>query len=228
MSTPVPEPAVADATRIVLRPVATPLPLGFLALAVGTTLVAGLQLDWVPATDGHAVALGLLAFVVPLQLIAALVAFIARDVGSATAMGILAGTWATIGLVRYTGLPGTTSDGLALFLLLAGLALLVPAAATATGKLVPTAVMVASSIRFALSAYAEGSADDAWAEIAGWWGVVLGALALYAALALALEDARRRTVLPVLRHDLGRASIEGPLADQVARLEGEAGVREQL
>ena len=33
-------------TRIVLRPIGNPLPLGFLALAAGTLLVSGLQLGW--------------------------------------------------------------------------------------------------------------------------------------------------------------------------------------
>jgi uncharacterized protein len=57
---------------------------------------------------------------------------------------------------------------------------------------------------------------------------VLCALALYAALAMALEDIRRETSLPVLRRGLGRTSLEGNLDDQLARIEREAGVREQL
>jgi hypothetical protein len=35
-------------TRIVLRPVASSLPLGFLAFGVGTILLTALELKWVP------------------------------------------------------------------------------------------------------------------------------------------------------------------------------------
>ena len=37
-------------TRIVLRPVASSLPLGFLAFGVGTILLTALELKWVPPT----------------------------------------------------------------------------------------------------------------------------------------------------------------------------------
>lgn len=36
-------------TRIVLRPVASSLPLGFLGFGTGTILLTALQLQWVPA-----------------------------------------------------------------------------------------------------------------------------------------------------------------------------------
>jgi hypothetical protein len=81
--------AVERATRIVLRPIANPLPLGFLALGAGTLVVAGLQLDWFAATEGRSVALILLAFVFPLQLLAAIFGFFARDVVAGTGMGVL-------------------------------------------------------------------------------------------------------------------------------------------
>jgi len=55
--------------QVVLRPLASPLPLGLLALAVGSFTVAGLQLSWVPAAGQHMVGMVLLAFVVPLQLL---------------------------------------------------------------------------------------------------------------------------------------------------------------
>lgn len=58
-------------TRVVLRPLGNPLPLGFLALAGGTFVVGGSQLGWLDAAEGADVALVLIAFVVPLQLMAA-------------------------------------------------------------------------------------------------------------------------------------------------------------
>jgi uncharacterized protein len=214
--------------RIVLRPLANPLPLGFLALAAGTLLLAGLQLGWLDAEEGQSVALALLAFVFPLQLLVCVFGYLCRDVVAGTGMGVLAGTWLTISLVMLTSPPGSTSDALGLFLLLAFVAMLIPAAAASLGKLVPAAVLGAAGLRFGVTGIYELSASPTWEDIAGVLGLALCAIALYAALAMALEDARRRTVLPLLRRGAGRALMEGDLGDQAADLEREAGVREQL
>ncbi len=40
--------------------------------------------------------------------------FLARDVVAATGMGLLAGTWASVGLMKLTGMPGAVSDPLGL------------------------------------------------------------------------------------------------------------------
>jgi hypothetical protein len=63
--------------RVMLRPIGNPLPLGFLALAAGTLLVAGLQLGWLAPSEGHDVALILIAFVAPLQLLASVFGYLA-------------------------------------------------------------------------------------------------------------------------------------------------------
>jgi hypothetical protein len=44
---------VSGSARIVLRPIASPLPLGFLALAGGTLLLSGLQLGWLAPAQGR-------------------------------------------------------------------------------------------------------------------------------------------------------------------------------
>jgi succinate-acetate transporter protein len=199
--------------RIMLRPLGNPLPLGFLALAGGTLLVAGLQLEWLQPTDGAQVGMILVAFVFPLQLVASVFGFLARDVVAGTGMGLLAGTWLSIGLITLTGQPGATSDALGLFLLLAAIAMLVPACAAATGKLVAAAVLATTALRFATTGLYQLTAADRWKTTAGIVGLALCALAVYAALAMALEDASRRTVLP-----LGRR----------ADIDAEPGVREQL
>jgi succinate-acetate transporter protein len=216
------------AARIMLRPIGNPLPLGFLALAGGTLLIAALQLEWLAPTDGGDVALILVAFVFPLQLVASVFGYLARDVVAGTGMGLLAGIWLSIALIKLTGAPGATSDALGLFLLLAGVAMLVPAAASASGKLVPAAVLTTTALRFAATGLYELTAADSWKAVAGVIGLVLCALAIYAALALALEDARRETVLPLGRRAMGRTAVGGTLEDQLARVEREAGVREQL
>lgn len=230
MSAVEPEPSdvVARSTRLVLRPIGNPLPLGFLALAVGTTVVSGLQLGWIPPPQGSDVALIVIAFVVPLQLVASVFGFLGRDVVAGTGMGLLAGTWLSIGLVQLTAAPGSTSKALGLLLLIAGTTLLVPAATAASAKVVPALVIATSAVRLALTGIQQLTASDLWEDVAGIVGLVLGGLALYAGLALAIEDATRRTVLPVGRRGFGRSSLDGNLPDQLVRLEGEAGIREQL
>jgi uncharacterized protein len=219
---------VEGAARIVLRPIGNPLPLGFLALAGATLVVSGLQLEWLKPADGKDVALILIAFVFPLQLLVAVFGYLGRDVVAGTGMGLLAGTWLSVGLVKLTSAPGSTSDALGLFLLVAAIAMLIPAAAAGSGKLIPLGVLATTALRFATTGVYELTASPTWQDIAGITGLVLCALALYAALAMALEDARRETSLPVLRRGLGRTSLEGSLDDQLARIEREAGVREQL
>jgi succinate-acetate transporter protein len=203
------------ATRVVLRPIGNPLPLGFLALAGGTLLVSGLQLGWLDPAEGQNVALILLAFVFPLQLLASVFGYLGRDVAAGTGMGILSGTWLSIGLVTLVNAPGSTSDALGLFLLLAAVAMCVPATAASTGKLVPAAVLWTTVLRFLVTGLYQLSASGTWEDIAGIVGLALCAIAVYAALALALEDARRQTVLPLGRRN---AVVE----------QGEAGVRQQL
>jgi hypothetical protein len=132
-------------TRIFLRPIGNPLPLGFLALAGGSLVVTGLQLGWLAEAEGHDVALILLAFVFPLQLLTSVFGYLARDVVAGTGMGLLAGIWLSIALVMLGAEPGATSDALGLFLLIAAVAMMVPATAAWTAKLVPAAVLTAAA-----------------------------------------------------------------------------------
>ena len=208
------DPDAPAATRVVLRPLATPLPLGFLALVLATVSISALQLGWIPPTEGRIAGLVAVFATVPLQLLAAVMGFLARDPVAATGMGVLAGTWGVVGLSTLTSPPGATSKELGVLLVTAGLCMLVPAV-SAGAKLVPAAVMGLAGVRFAVTGGYQltGSAD--WKTTAGWVGLALGLLALYAALALELEGSQRRTILP-----LGRRSAAEPA--------GEPGVRAQL
>jgi len=219
---------VERATRIVLRPLANPLPLGFLALGAGTLVLAGLQLQWIVPTETHAVAVILLAFVFPLQFLASVLGYLTRDVVAGTGMGLLAATWLSISLVTMDARPGSTSGALGLLLLFVGAALLVPASVAFAGKVVPALVLTTAAARFASAGVYQLDGSTTWKDLSAVIGLVLCALAVYTALALAWEDARRSTIFPVLRHGRGRESVEGNLADQLRLLEREAGVREQL
>ncbi len=216
-----------DSTRVLLRPLATPLPLGFLALAVATLSFAAAQLGWVPASEGRTVALGVMVLTVPLQLLAAVMGFLARDPVAATGMAILSGTWGAVCLSTLTSPPGAHSPGLGILLVASATCLLVPAAA-ATSKLVPALVIATSATRFAVTGVAHLDGGQTWMHVAGWVGVVLAALSLYAALALELEGARSRTVLPLGRRGPGREALTGDLRVQTAHVDTEPGVRQQL
>ena len=215
-----------SAARIVLRPIGNPLPLGFLALAAATTLLSGLHLGWLETSDTQDVGLILIAFVFPLQLVASIFGFLARDTIAGTAMAVLAGTWLAVGLVDVTSAPGEPSDALGLLLIVAALALLVQAAAT-LGKLVAAALLLATALYFGTSAFLELTESGTWEDISGGIGLAVALLGLYAALALELEDAGLGP-LPLGRRGPGARAMRGDLVDQAEGAESEAGVREQL
>jgi uncharacterized protein len=215
-------------TRVVLRPVATPLPLGFLALALATVVFSAVQLGWVTPDQGRVAALTAVAATLPLQLLASVVGFLARDPVAATGMGILAGTWAVVGLATLTSPPGSTSAGLGVLLVTSGLAMLVPAVAAAPAKAAAAAVMGLAALRFLVTGAYQLTGSAAWKGIAGWVGLLLGAVALYTALAMELEGTTGRTVLPLGRRGPAQAAVDGEGPLDPLDLAAEPGVRPQL
>ncbi len=214
--------------RVFLRPMGSPLPLGFAALAAGTFTVAGLQLSWIPASQWHLIGLVLLTFVVPLQALGCVYGFLARDSAAGTGVAIQGGGWFSIGLVTFVSRPGQTSPALGLILIGAASALLIPMVTSAYSKLLASAVMGATALRFYLTAAYELAGSAAWKEAAGVAGLILAVLALYAALAFELEDTRRATILPTLRRPSGRLALAGRLAEEITAIHHEAGVRRVL
>ena len=109
-------PRIEQLARVTLRPMATPLPLGFLVLGIGSCLVSALQLGWIPIASSHQVAAAVLTVVVAPELIAAIFAFLIRDVVMATSFGLLTGSWTAVGVLLRSCLhlrkrirPRTTS-----------------------------------------------------------------------------------------------------------------------
>lgn len=219
---------LAAATRIFLRPLATPLPLGFLGLFVATIVLSGLELGWVPETQGDVMAIGILVLTVPVQFIACIYGFLVRDLVAGTGMGILAGTWALTALVTLLSPPGSRSAGLALFLVMGAAALCIPAVAAGQSKILAASVNLTTAARWSVTAVYEFGAPHVWETAAAGLGIALAALSLYAALAFELEDQRRQTLLPVFRRGSGLVAITGDLYEQVNKAANEAGVRKQL
>lgn len=199
-----------------LRPLGNPLPLGFLGQAVASWAFACLQLAWLTPTESHTVALGVLVFTVPVQGIAAVLGFLARDPVAGTGPALLAGGWATVAVATLQAPPGATTAATGVLLVGVAGVLLVPAIAS-WGRLAAAAVLALAVVRFAVTGVAELLADQGWLHAAGWVGLVLSAVSVYAALAFELEAATGRSWLPV-----------GRIATRPTPLSQEAGVRDSL
>ena len=107
-------------------------------------------------------------------------------------MGVLAGTWATTGIVLLNSPPGATSGALGTQLLLTSGAMAVAAAmAFAKGAVLPGAVIAGASLRFAITGIYELTDVTAWERAAGWVGLALAVLAAAVAATLGVTAARR-------------------------------------
>lgn len=219
---------IAPFARITLRPLGSPLPLGLLALVPAGVLLALLQLGAYPQSEGRTVAMLVLAFVVPLQLITCIFAFLARDTVAATALGLFAGTWLANSVAMLSSPPGSTSVALGTFLLCIGGAFVVILTGASFGKLGPALVMFFGAGRFILAGLYELTGSAGLEHAGAIVGLVLAGTALYSALATEIEDVQGETKLPLLRRNLAAAAIDAPFETQLTRIEHEAGVRQQL
>lgn len=213
--------------RIMLRPMGSPLPMGFLGLAIATTGFSGLQLGLVPEEETRIVALAALLVTVPLMGLASIFGVLARDPVASTSMGVLGGIWALLAAVKLTTEPGTQTTALGLLLIVAGMAVLVPIAG-ALQKVMVAVVMVGSGLRFSLTGLSELTASPVAETVAGAAGLVLALLALYTALALELEDAKGYAVLPLFRRGDASLATRHDIGAQVKGLARETGVRTEL
>jgi succinate-acetate transporter protein len=214
-------------TAIVLRPVGSGLPLGFFSFGVGMLVLGCQAIGWIPVSEQHDGGMILMAFVFPLELLATVFAFLARDTLGATTLGLFTTSWLTLGWTQLASPPGKTSVtvGIYLFGFAAAVALL--AMLSTAGKPFFAVLLTLAATRMALSGAWEAGAGKELYRVSGGFGIALAALAMYGGAALGLEDAQQREVLPLFRRGAAAESFEG-LEQQLARLEAEPGVRQQL
>ena len=214
--------------RITVRPIASALPLGFFAFGIGMLLLAGSANGWLPESDQHTVGLMLAAFVFPLQTIATVVAFLARDTFGATGLGLFSSSWLTFGLVDLNAQPGALSHAVGLYEF--GFAFTVAALAIAAmlGKPLIGTILLIAATRAALAGSYEWGGSKTLYTVSGWLALSIFVIAVYGGLAFLLEDVRQQTVLPVFRRGSSMESIEGTLTDQLRGVAQEAGVRQTL
>ncbi|MER7771104.1 GPR1/FUN34/YaaH family transporter [Kitasatospora sp. NPDC096140] len=219
------EPDLRSMTRINLRPIASPMPLGFFTVAIASVMTGCLQLGILGPPARGAVALCVLpAFA--LQLLVSVLAFGARDVIAATLMGVFAGSWLAYALVMFTG----AADGLRVLGVfnLAFLCFGALMTAVTRPKRALWFVLAASLPRWAATGLAGLTGAEWLTRTSGALGLLVALVATYAAFALMLEDMRAEEVLPIGRSGPARAAVHGDLAVQLRNLERQAGVRRTL
>ena len=219
----------AGPVRVILRPVGTPTAIGLGAIMIGTTMLSGLQLQWLSGRpEQQTVAIVGIAAAFPLELIAAIFALLARDALAGTGLAIFSTIWSVSGITLLTGPVGGTNDALGMFLILGAIALGLLLISAGRSRLVFGVIIVIGSIRLLLTGLYEIEATTGLEHAAGIVGLVLAAACAYGIVALLQEDLPRRSFLPVGRSGRGASSIRGALGEQLDDLEHEAGVRRLL
>ncbi|MFI8851131.1 GPR1/FUN34/YaaH family transporter [Streptomyces sp. 891-h] len=220
-----PEPAAA---RIFLRPVASSLPLGLFSFGMGTILLSADQLHWVPLRHTGQLFVLMLVFVVPLQLLAGVLAFLARDSDAAASMPTLGATWGGTAVLSLLQPPGARSLALAVFLLAAAAFVLMLGLVAFAGKQVLGVLLTLAAVRYALDGVYDLTGVGAVQTASGCLGVALAVIALYGGTAALLEEMTERSPLPLGRRGRARTAVAGTLSDQLVTVRNEAGVRRQL
>ncbi|MFI9584230.1 acetate uptake transporter family protein [Streptomyces sp. NPDC052236] len=219
------EPDLRSMTRINLRPIASPMPVGFFAVAIASIIVGSMQLGFFGDDAHRAVALTILpAFL--LQMIVSILAFGARDVLAATLMACFSGTWLASSLVLALDPPAGAKVLGVLNLVFAVFAFLM--ATVAQRKRVMWFVLCVAVPRFAVAALFNLTGATWLGYVSGALGLLLAGVAMYAAFALMLEDMRGQEVLPIGRRGPAYDAVEGDLTVQLRNLERQAGVRRTL
>ena len=199
-----------------LRPLGSPMPLGLASLAVASLLISGVDLGWIPPSQSTLVGAAVLCTGGALQAVSSVIAFAARDGATGSTMGLLSSAWCVIAVSYLIDPPGHGLEVLGTVLLGIGGLLLLFCVGMTTSKVLPAVVVALAAVRFLLAGIDQLAPADTWQTLAGIVGLVVCAVAAYAAWALDLEDAVGRPVLPFGR----RASSTD--------VEGEPGVRPKL
>jgi uncharacterized protein len=140
-----------EQTRIVLRPVGSGLPLGFFSFGIGMLLLGCQEIGWIPVAEQRDVGLLLVAFVFPLELIATVFAFLARDTLGATTLGLFTTSWLALGISQVTSPAGATSVALGIYLFGFAAAVVLLALLSTMGKPFFSVLLSLASTRMVLS-----------------------------------------------------------------------------
>ena len=213
--------------QIVLRPYASAIPLAAFAFGVGNALSGAYLLHWIPTSEASLLAIILLAFVAPLELVPSIMAFLPRDGGGATSYGIFGAVWLVQGVGLWVHAPAQ-SHTTAIFLLCLTLCLLLLTAVTLRGKPLLGGILIVAAIRTTGAAAIARWDLPLISTLTGATGLLLAVLAFYSAFAFLEEDITGKISALTFRTGEAKAAMEGSLQEQIKSLESEAGVRKQL
>jgi succinate-acetate transporter protein len=214
------------ASRIVLRPIGSPLTLGLSGLAIASLVQSGLDLHWLDLDQTHDVGLIMLTVPFVLQIVACVFSYLARDGAGGAAVGVLSASWLAVGLVHVTSVPGSRSGALGLMLVTAGAVLLVSSLAVGVSKPLVATVFVLAALRFITGGVYYLGAPGFWQNAGGIIGLGVVGTAVYCLLAFELEGQLHHAVLPTFRRGRGAAATLDDPASSINGVVNEPGVRQ--
>lgn len=214
--------------RINLRPVGSALPLGFFAFSIGVLLQSAFEAHWIPPTEQKLLALLVLGFVAPLELISAVFAFLSRDTAGGTTMALFAMSWIAWSLSLLVSTPLSTSHAMGFYAAGLGLSTLILGTLALAGKPFFSGILFLATARFALLAAHDFGAGPAVQHISTVLGLITIVFSFYGTVALLFEDLDQKTVLPLFRRNKAKEALEGDFSGQIRNISREPGVRQQL
>ena len=220
--------AIHPQVRVFVRPYGSVVPLGFFAFGIGMFLYAAYDVEWVKATDARTIGLIFVSFVGPLEALAAVIAFLARDTMAGVALGLFTGSWFMTGFATMQAEPGELSAAQGYLLIAFTIAVLLLSVVAWMGQPLIASLLTAAAARGACAAAYQLGAGKGWNHLAGWIALAIYCIAMYGGLAFLLEDAKGHAVLPIGRRGSSAEAIEEGLDTQLAGLADEPGVRKHL
>jgi hypothetical protein len=139
--------AIHPQVRVAVRPYGSVVPLGFLAFGIGMFMYAALDAEWVKPTEAPTVGLMLVAFVAPLEGLAAIIAFLARDTLAGVALALFTGSWLMTGFATMQQQPGQLSAAQGYFLIAFTTAILLLACVAWLGQPLIAALLTVACAR---------------------------------------------------------------------------------
>jgi hypothetical protein len=148
----VPDPSIVNPHDAILRvTMSHALPLGIFAFGVGTVLLSGVELHWLPSSEARVLATVLVGYVAPLELLACIFGFLFRDTGTATAMGIFGSGWIILAISFLMAGLAAKSTTIGMFMVMDALAVLSLAVASISPKPLLGILLFLAAARFALA-----------------------------------------------------------------------------
>ena len=206
--------AIHPQVRVFVRPYGSAVPLGFFAFGIGMFLYAAYDAEWVKATDAKTIGLIFVAFVGPLEAIAAVIAFLARDTMAGVALGLFTGSWFLTGFATMNAQPGVLDAAQGYLLVAFTIAVLLLSVVAWLGQPLIALLLTVAAARGACSAAYELGAGSGYGRAAGWIALAIFVASIYGGLGFLLEDVTGKSVLPVWRIGSSSDAIEGSLADR--------------